>query len=70
MIARKTPLQDSNLHLKTGWAEIGRRNGIENQSWSSGRHTKFLNGIETTRIEYFIFEKQIELRQIEFSRQV
>ena len=30
-----------------GWAELGRRNGIENQSQSSGRHTKFLNGIET-----------------------
>ena len=28
-----------------GWAEIGRRNGIEKQSKSSGRHTKFLNGL-------------------------
>ena len=35
-------------------AEVGRRNGIENQSQSSGRHTKFLNGIETTRIEIYI----------------
>ena len=38
----------------SGWAEIGRRNGIENQSQSSGRHTKFLNGIETKRIEIFL----------------
>ena len=37
-----------------GWAEVGRRNRIENQSKSSGRHTKLLNGIETTRIEVFL----------------
>ena len=29
-----------SLHL-FGWEEVGRRNGIENQSKSSGRHTKF-----------------------------
>ena len=51
-----------------GWAEIGRRNGIENQSQFSGRHTKFLNGIETTRIEVLIFGEQIALPPIEFSR--
>ena len=46
----KGPTRD----LWGGWAEVGRRNGIENQSYSSGRHTKFLNGIETTWIEIFI----------------
>ena len=56
--------------VKRGWAEIGQRNGIENQSQSSGPHTKFLNGIEATRIEILIFGKQIELPQIEFSRKV
>ena len=40
--------------VQFGWADIGRRNGIENQSRSSGRLTKFLNGIETTRIEIFL----------------
>ena len=45
------------LRFYGGWAEIGPRNGIENQSESSGRHTKLLNGIGTTRIEILIFGK-------------
>ena len=40
MVARSVPWTGD-----VGWAEVDRRNGIENQS-QSGRHTNFLNGIE------------------------